>query len=52
MILMLPTLVASIWGMNVALPLQHNKYAFLILMGISAVAAILVVLYFIHKNLF
>ncbi|MDD3632254.1 MAG: magnesium transporter CorA family protein [Candidatus Cloacimonetes bacterium] len=51
-ILMLPTLVASIWGMNVALPLQHNKYAFLILMGISAVAAILVVLYFIHKNLF
>ena len=51
-VLMLPTLVASIWGMNVVLPLQENKYAFLILMGISAVASILVVLYFIHKNMF
>ena len=51
-VLMLPTLVASIWGMNVALPLQESKYAFLILMGISAVASTLVVLYFIHKNMF
>ena len=51
-VLMLPTLVASIWGMNVALPLQESKYAFLILMGISAVASTLVVLYFIQKNMF
>jgi magnesium transporter len=49
-VLMLPTLVASIWGMNVALPLQESKYAFLILMEISAVASTLVVLYFIHKK--
>ncbi|HNU97053.1 MAG TPA: magnesium transporter CorA family protein, partial [Candidatus Syntrophosphaera thermopropionivorans] len=34
-VLMIPTLVASIWGMNVDLPLKKNEYAFFILMGFS-----------------
>jgi magnesium transporter len=36
-ILMLPTLVASIYGMNVALPFEHAPHAFLITVGISVV---------------
>lgn len=35
LILMFPTLVASIYGMNVHLPLQDNKYAFLIVMLVA-----------------
>jgi magnesium transporter len=35
LILMFPTLVASIYGMNVHLPLQDNRYAFLIVMIVA-----------------
>lgn len=34
-ILAIPTMIASIYGMNVPLPMQDNPYAFPILMGIS-----------------
>lgn len=34
-ILAIPTMVASFWGMNVELPFQHNLYGFLIMMIIS-----------------
>jgi magnesium transporter len=33
---MLPTLVASLYGMNVGLPLENNPYAFWIIAAISA----------------
>jgi magnesium transporter len=36
LILMLPTLVASLYGMNVGLPLENNPYAFWIIAAISA----------------
>lgn len=35
-----PTLIASIWGMNVNLPFERTPYGFVILMGISAVVAV------------
>jgi len=35
LILMLPTLVASFYGMNVILPFQHHEHAFLITIGVS-----------------
>jgi magnesium transporter len=38
-ILMLPTLVASVYGMNVGLPFQHSPHAFLITVGMSVVLA-------------
>jgi len=34
-ILMLPTLVASIYGMNIALPFQNSPFAFALTMGLS-----------------
>lgn len=35
-VLALPTMVASFYGMNVAVPLQHSPFAFWIAVGISA----------------
>jgi len=51
-VLMLPNLVASIYGMNIPLPLQHSPYAFAILMGFSFVLSVLVVVLFVKKRLF
>ena len=53
--LAVPTLIASLYGMNICLPLQNNAHAFAIVMGISgflaiAIAAIFVVLS--HKRKF
>jgi len=51
-ILALPTLIASIYGMNVHLPFQENSYAFAIVMGISVMLSIGLVLVFIRKKYF
>jgi len=40
-ILMLPTLVASIYGMNIDLPFRNNPNAFEITMGISLFSALM-----------
>ena len=52
LILMLPTLVASIYGMNITLPFQTSPYAFLITMAISVVLAIIGVIILWKKKLF
>lgn len=51
-ILALPTLIASIYGMNVDLPLQNRPYAFLIVMGMSMILSIVLVFVFIRKKYF
>ncbi len=51
-VLMLPNLIASIYGMNIDLPLQDNPYAFAILMGISFLLSLFVVYIFIKKKMF
>jgi len=45
-ILMIPTLAASIYGMNVALPFQHLPHAFYIIAGASFCALLLCALIF------
>jgi len=40
--LAVPTLVASLYGMNIALPMQNSPHAFIYVMGISGVVAILI----------
>jgi len=35
--LTVPTIIGGIYGMNVALPLEHAKYAFLFVLGLIAV---------------
>jgi magnesium transporter len=51
-ILMIPTLVASLYGMNVPNNLQDNKNGLLIIIVISIVISILGVFFFKKKNLF
>ncbi|MCD6417239.1 magnesium transporter CorA family protein [bacterium] len=51
-ILMLPTLVASIYGMNISLPFQDSPHAFLITVGISVVLSAIGVIIFIKRKWF
>ncbi len=51
-VLMLPNLVASIYGMNIELPFQHNPHAFFITMGLSFLMSAFVVYIFIKKKMF
>jgi magnesium transporter len=51
-VLMLPTLIASLYGMNVGLPLQDSPYAFLITLVVSFGLASAVVLVFLKKDWF
>jgi magnesium transporter len=48
--IMVPTFVVSAFSMNVAIPLQKNPFAFLIIMGMSGVALATSVLYFKMKK--
>ncbi len=51
-ILMIPTLVASVFGMNVELPFQHMPHAFAIVVAISVVISMVGILWFYRKKLF
>ena len=51
-ILMLPTLVVSIYGMNVPLPFQQSHHAFAIVISFSVVMAVAGALVFIKRKLF
>ena len=51
-VLMLPTLVASLYGMNVKLPLQDSPHAFLITMLVSFGLSFLVALIFVQRDWF
>jgi magnesium transporter len=51
-ILMIPTLVASIYGMNVELPYQHTPYAFLVTVAISLALSAVGIIIFWRKEFF
>ncbi|MGX9728511.1 MAG: magnesium transporter CorA family protein [Candidatus Electronema sp. VV] len=51
-ILMIPTLVASIYGMNIHVPLQDSPYAYISVGGVSLALSLLGVLFFIKKRWF
>jgi magnesium transporter len=51
-ILMVPTLVASFYGMNVPLPAEDNPYTSLIIIGVSVILSLLVTWYFQRKRMF
>lgn len=50
-ILAIPTLIASLWGMNVPVPLQNNPFGFLILAGISLIVTIIAVIILKRRDL-
>lgn len=51
-ILSIPTMLASFWGMNVPVPGSGNPYGFLIVMALSALATIFTIIYFRKKGMF
>jgi magnesium transporter len=51
-IISVPTLIVSIYGMNVPLPFQESNMAFAVIMGIAVLISLILVLIFIHKKYF
>jgi magnesium transporter len=49
-ILIVPTIVATFYGMNVSLPLERNPLAFPVIVGLSILCALIVGLIFRKKN--
>lgn len=49
-ILTIPTIIASLFGMNVPLPFANNHYAFLIVLGISFLFSFVVLLLFYFEE--
>lgn len=50
-ILMLPTLIASVFGMNVGNFLEGSRYAFFLIIGVSLIMSFLMSLWFRRKDL-
>jgi magnesium transporter len=50
--LTVPTIIGGIFGMNVALPLEHARYAFLSVIGLIVVVTLALVVFFKHKKWF
>ncbi len=51
-VLMVPTFLASLYGMNVKLPMQDSPHAFWIILGVSITLSMLIVWFFKLKRLF
>jgi len=51
-ILSIPTMFASFWGMNVPVPAAANEHGFLIVVALSVLATIFVIIFFRKKGMF
>ncbi|MBR3872657.1 MAG: magnesium transporter CorA family protein [Clostridia bacterium] len=51
-VLAIPTIFASLWGMNVGVPFQQNPFGFWIVLGISVLASVAVFLILWKKKMF
>jgi len=51
-VLSIPTLIASLWGMNVPLPFQSSKYGLLIIVILSFSISLIIAIFMNKKNLF
>ena len=51
-VLAIPTMISSFWGMNVGLPFQNNKFGFLIMVAISAMLTLIVTWWLKRKDMF
>ena len=50
--LTIPTLFASLWGMNVPVPFQNSPWGFVIVCGISLVASVISGIIMFRKKMF
>jgi magnesium transporter len=51
-VMALPTMVASFFGMNVAIPMQHSPYAFIATLSISLILSVTAVVLLRRKGMF
>ncbi|WP_069998924.1 magnesium transporter CorA family protein [Cellulosilyticum sp. I15G10I2] len=51
-VMSIPTMIASFWGMNVKVPLEGNPYAFGLIIVISIVITIILTLFMVKRKLF
>ncbi|MBR3662697.1 MAG: magnesium transporter CorA family protein [Alphaproteobacteria bacterium] len=51
-VLSIPTMLASFWGMNVAVPAAGLEFGFWIVIALSALATLMVIIYFRKKGMF
>ena len=51
-VLSIPTMLASFWGMNVGVPVAASAYGFWIVISISMVATLFVIIYFRKRGMF
>ena len=51
-LLSIPTIIASLWGMNVAVPFAGTSWGFWAVLGISGVVALIAAIFMIKKNIF
>lgn len=51
-VIAVPTMISSFWGMNVELPFQHNLYGFLIMCGIASLLTGFVIWLLKRKDMF
>lgn len=51
-VLMVPTLVSSFYGMNVALPFKDHPYAFWGLLGVAVIMVVILLMFFRTRKLF
>ena len=51
-VLAIPTIFASLWGMNVGVPFQNNAFGFWIVLGIAALASLVVFWILWRKKMF
>src|SRR5688572_25512923 len=49
-ILTIPILIASFYGMNVPLPMANSPYAFLVIIGVSLLLCVMAVVYFVKRR--
>jgi len=48
---MLPlTLISSVYGMNIPLPLQNNPYSFIFVSATMVIIAVLMLIYFVIRG--
>ena len=50
-VLAIPTMISSFWGMNVNLPFQDNKFGFIIMIVISVILTLLVTWWLKRKDM-
>ena len=50
-ILSIPTMIASFWGMNVPVPMQNNQYGFIILIFISIITSVIATLWLNKRDM-